>query len=132
MKITVFAITVFLLPNIYTYFQNNELSSSIGRGRILYQDFCITCHLPNGTGTKSIIPPLANSNFLVNNRTESIRAVMYGQKGNIIVNNIAYNGLMPAPGLEDDEVVDVLNYIMHSWGNDAPIMTAKEVKTIKK
>ncbi|MBK9734030.1 MAG: cytochrome c [Saprospiraceae bacterium] len=132
MKIIILAISVLFLPNLSPYFQNDELSSSIGKGKLLYQDFCITCHLPNGMGTKSVVPPLANSDFLIKNRSESIRSVKYGQKGNIMVNGIAYNGLMPAPGLDDDEVVDVLNYITHSWGNDLPIFTEKEIKTIKK
>ena len=32
--------------------QNIELSESIKRGKLLYQDFCVRCHLPDGKGQK--------------------------------------------------------------------------------
>jgi mono/diheme cytochrome c family protein len=34
--------------------QNIELSESIKRGKLLYQDFCVRCHLPNGKGQEGI------------------------------------------------------------------------------
>jgi len=38
---------------------------------------------------------------------------------------------MPSPGLEDEEIADVMNYILHSWGNTSDRMvTPKEVSTI--
>ena len=36
-------------------------------------------------------------------------------------------------GLDDNEVADVMNYILNSWGNKSDkIVTVKEVKTISK
>ena len=34
------------------------------RGQMLYVDFCVRCHLPDGTGETGLIPPLANADFL--------------------------------------------------------------------
>jgi mono/diheme cytochrome c family protein len=40
---------------------------------------------------------------------------------------------MPAMGLTDQEVADVMNYIMTSWSNkQTKIVTEKEVAAIKK
>jgi mono/diheme cytochrome c family protein len=40
---------------------------------------------------------------------------------------------MPAMGLTDQEVADVMNYIMTSWNNkQTKIVTVKEVAAIKK
>lgn len=112
--------------------QNDDLNKSMTRGKAIYTDFCITCHKTNGEGTLKFFPPLAKSDFLVNNREESIKSVKYGQKGKITVNGVDYNGLMPNPGLEDEEVADVLNYIMNSWGNKSDkIVTRAEVKGVK-
>jgi mono/diheme cytochrome c family protein len=70
---------------------------------------------------------------LVKYREESIRSVKYGQKGKIKVNGIEYNGTMPLPGLKDEEIVDVMNYIMNSWGNKSDkSVTISEVKSLIK
>jgi mono/diheme cytochrome c family protein len=113
--------------------QSNELQESINRGNDIYSDFCISCHLPNGKGAKHSYPPLADSDYLKNNRDASIKGIKYGLKGEIIVNGDIYNNYMPPMGLGDDEIADVMNYINHSWGNkNGKIVTEKEVGKIKK
>lgn len=113
--------------------QTDPLKESIKRGREIYTDFCMSCHLPNGEGVENIYPPLAKSDYLIKNREESIRGIKYGQEGEIIVNGKTYNTVMAALGLSDDEVADVMNYITNSWGNkNDKIVTKKEVSNIKK
>ena len=102
-------------------------------GKEIYTDFCIQCHGANGKGDAKNFPPLAGSDWLTTKRTQSIAAVKFGQSGAIIVNEKAYNGSMPAMGLSNDEIADVMNYVMTSWGNkQSKILTAKEVETITK
>jgi mono/diheme cytochrome c family protein len=113
--------------------QDPMLKASIERGRDVYNDFCVTCHLGNGDGTKGIIPPLAKSDYLLNKRIESIRAVKYGQQGKIKVNGVEYNGIMANQQLTDEEVADVMNYILNSWGNKGKkTVTVEEVRSVKK
>jgi mono/diheme cytochrome c family protein len=117
----------------FSFIQDTELSKSMARGKDVFNDFCIVCHKPNGEGTEKIFPPLAKSDFLVKYREESIRSVKYGQNGKIKVNGIEYNGNMPLPGLTDEEIADVMNYILNSWGNKSKkIVTINEVKSISK
>ena len=94
-----------------------QLKVSINSGKIVYNDMCITCHMANGEGVPRAFPPLAGSDYLRNNQTESIKAVKYGMSGEIVVNNITYNSAMAPLGLSDKEVADVMNYINNSWGN---------------
>lgn len=109
-------------------FQDKELEESISRGADIYSDFCINCHMANGEGVEKTFPPLAKSDFLLNKREESIRGVKYGQQGYILVNGVAYNNIMPPMGLEDEEIADVMNYILNSWGNKSDsIVTPEEV-----
>ncbi|NER12121.1 c-type cytochrome [Leptobacterium flavescens] len=113
--------------------QDNKLKESIERGSAVYEDFCVTCHLPTGKGVTGSFPPLAESDYLIKNREESIRGIKYGQKGEITVNGKKYNGFMAPLGLADDEVADVMNYILNSWGNKSDkIVTEEEVAKIKK
>lgn len=38
--------------------QDKELKESMQRGKEIYTDFCITCHLANGEGVENTFPPL--------------------------------------------------------------------------
>ncbi|MGS2761701.1 c-type cytochrome [Sinomicrobium sp. M5D2P9] len=122
-----------LVSSFFMLRQEKELEESIENGKDIYTDFCVTCHLPNGKGVEKAFPPLADSDYLLNNREASIRAVKYGQSGEITVNGITYNNSMAPLGLTDEEVADVMNYILNSWGNTSEEMvTTEEVSHIEK
>ena len=114
-------------------FKDPALEESMQRGSEIYADFCVTCHLEKGEGVAGTFPPLANSDYLMGNREASIRGVKYGQKGELVVNGVTYNNVMAPLGLEDEEVADVMNFILNSWGNSSDRMvTLEEVEAIKK
>ena len=99
--------------------QEKPLKQSILDGEEIYQDFCLQCHLDNGKGVENAFPPLAKSDYLQNNIEASIRGIKYGLRGEIAVNGNTYNGVMVNQGLDEEEVADVMNYILNSWGNKA-------------
>lgn len=110
-----------------------ETKESISRGAEIYNNFCASCHLSGGEGIAGVFPPLKDSNWLSEKRKKTIRAVKYGLDGPISVNGEAYDNLMPALGLTDEEVADVLNYVFNSWGNRVgPPVTKEEVAAIEK
>lgn len=125
---------ILLLFPLFAFSQKDSLSISIENGRILYDDFCIRCHLPNGKGQIGIIPPLAKSDFLYEHMEESIKALKFGGiDGEIIVNGVKYNSRMEKMGLYNDEIADVMNYILNSWGNKSDLMITEEyVDKLKK
>ena len=127
-------VVILLLFPLFLFSQKDSLSISIENGKIVYDDFCIRCHLPNGKGQIGIIPPLANSDFLYEHMEESIKALKFGGiEGEIIVNGVKYNSRMENMGLYDEEIADVMNYILNSWGNKSDIMITQEyVKKLKK
>lgn len=113
--------------------QDAKLLESKARGKEIYADFCMQCHLPDGKGSPNVFPPLAGSDWLINKRTESIYSIKYGLNGPIEVNGKTYNSAMTSLGLEDEEIADVMNYIMNSWGNtQEKIVTVEEVTKVKK
>jgi len=114
-------------------FQDPALEESMQRGSEIYADFCVACHLEKGEGVANTFPPLAESDYLVKNREASIRGVKYGQQGEIVVNGVTYNNAMAPLGLEDEEVADVMNFVMNSWGNtQEKMVTIEEVEAIQK
>lgn len=128
MKYFLFGYTILVALLVLKLPQDKELSESIKRGQTVYSDFCISCHMEKGEGVPYTFPPLAKSDYLASNREASIRGVKYGQRGEITVNGVVYNNTMMPMGLEDQEIADVLNYVMNSWGNsqDKPV-TPEEV-----
>ncbi|WP_299390010.1 cytochrome c [uncultured Gelidibacter sp.] len=112
--------------------QTPELKESMARGAVVYENFCMNCHMPNGEGIPKAFPPLAKADYLMKKRQESIKAVKYGLSGEITVNGVVYNSSMAALGLSDNEVADVMNYVLNSWGNDdGKIVTPSEVSKIE-
>ncbi|NNK40025.1 MAG: cytochrome c [Winogradskyella sp.] len=112
---------------------DKTLYNSQNEGQLIYEDFCVTCHLPNGEGVPKAFPPLANSDFLRNNQEASIRGIKYGMSGKIVVNGITYNTAMAPMGLTDKEVADVMNYINTAWGNTIDnVVTESDVSKISK
>ena len=111
----------------------DQKSESYLRGKDVYNDFCVTCHLSNGKGVPGNFPPLDGSNWLTRKRTESIHAIKYGLSGPIEVNGENYNSVMVPMGLNDQEVADVMNYIGNTWSNaiKKPV-TVDEVAAVKK
>lgn len=111
----------------------DQKSESYKRGKEIYSDFCVTCHLPNGQGIPGTFPPLDGADWLTEKRKESIHAVKFGLKGPITVNGVEYNSVMAPMGLTNEEVADVMNYINNSWSNaiKEPV-TVEEVEAITK
>jgi mono/diheme cytochrome c family protein len=110
----------------------DELKASMTRGKELYMESCVTCHLANGEGVKGTFPPLAKADFLTKYPEKSIQAVKFGMRGAIQVNGMPYNNAMPPSGFADDEIADVMNYIRNSFGNKNPtLVTEKIVAAVK-
>ena len=92
------------------------------RGSKLYKSKCATCHKKDGTGRGKNFPPLANSDYLMQFREESIKAVKYGLDKEIIVNGKTYNNRMKPIKLDDTQIADVMNFVMNSWKNSSEKM----------
>lgn len=115
------------------YQNKGDLQKSINRGKEVYTDFCMQCHLATGKGDLINFPPLDGSDWLTKKRKQSIHAVKYGQTGEVIVKGKKFNNIMPPLGLSDQEVADVLNYVMNSWSNkQKKMVTLEEVKAVAK
>lgn len=86
-----------------------------------------------GEGVPEVFPPLAKADYLTKTPEKAIHAIKFGLQGKIIVNGVAFDNQMPSPGLDNDEIADVMNYISNSWGNSSEkkIVTEKMVEAIK-
>lgn len=112
--------------------QDFDLKKSIVRGQDIYSMQCLSCHMDNGEGLEGVYPPLAKSDYLMADKARSIREILHGVSGEIMVNGKTYNGFMTGFDLTDEQVADVLNYIRNTWGNSGEVVTPGEVANVRK
>jgi len=110
---------------------SNELHPRFERGKDLYLHNCLVCHLANGQGVPSALPPLAGSDLLRGNLEAPIKAVVQGLSGPISVLGQNYNGAMPPVILRDEEVADVFTYVLNSWDNAGGAVSAATIKDVR-
>lgn len=94
---------------------------------------CAACHQSTGLGVPGAYPPLAGSEWLLNNPEVPIRIVLHGLQGPITVKGASFNNAMTPFGdqLSDAEIAAVISYERSSWGNKAAPITAAQVKAVR-
>ena len=100
------------------------------KGKRVYSQTCFACHQSEGQGMAGVFPSLAKSDYLLADRARAIRGVIKGQTGEMVVNGQKYNGVMPPVMLNDEQIAQVVTYVMNSWGNTGDIVTVEEVQKI--
>ncbi len=109
------------------------LEQQVAAGRALFNGTCSVCHQDNGAGLPDVFPPLAKSDYLQADRARAIAGVLNGRTGPITVNGKTYNSVMPPMSqLNDDEIANILTYVLNSWGNAGGHVTAAEVAQVRK
>jgi len=103
----------------------------IRMGKAVYAQNCAACHQPDGKGVAGAFPPLASSDYLNADMKRAIGVVKGGLSGEVTVNGQKFNSVMPALGLSDEDVANVLTYIYSSWGNSKKVVTPGDVKAVK-
>ena len=103
-----------------------SLEESMQVGQTVYMRLCFACHQADGKGIPGIFPPLANSDYLLEDVDRAINVVLRGMEGEIVVNGVTYNQVMPPQNLDNAETAHVLNYVLNSWGNTTAEMITPE------
>src|SRR5690606_31937390 len=98
-------------------------------GKQPYLDNCAACHQPDGKGLAGAFPPLAASDWLKGKTAAQVATtVLEGLQGEIVVNGVTYDSLMPAQShIGDADIAAITTYVLNSWGNPGGSITAAEV-----
>ncbi len=104
----------------------------IEAGKVLFAGTCSTCHQESGAGIEGVFPPLAGSDYLLEDPKRAIGVVVNGLSGPVKVNGKDYNSVMPPMSqLNDDAIANILTYVLNSWGNAGPAISAAEVADVR-
>lgn len=107
-------------------------AQQIAAGAVLYKGTCSTCHQESGAGLANVFPPLARSDYLLKDPKHAIEVMLNGLTGPITVNGASYNSVMPPMSqLNDDEIANILTYVLNSWGNTGPAISKQDVVEVR-
>lgn len=108
---------------------DNLQKDKVEGGKKIYTTYCAPCHQRNGKGAEGRFPPLTESSWVTGNPARLIGIILQGLQGNIEVNGVGYNGVMPQQNfLSDAEAAAVLTYVRENFGNKAGAITEEEIK----
>ena len=109
----------------------------LAKGKVVYNNVCSGCHQTSGMGTPGLFPPLAGSDWVLDEGPNRIiRIVLNGLQGPIKVNGKQYNNVMVGFDgvLSEEDVAAVLSYVRNAseWGNEAgTLVTPEQVSAVK-
>ncbi len=106
-------------------------SAAFEHGKEVYAKICVTCHQRDGRGMPGVFPPLAHSDFLMEDTERAIRVLIEGLQGPITVNGQAFDGVMPDFSLTDEEIAAVLSYVRGSFGNSGSALSPDDVRRVR-
>ena len=108
-----------------------QASANHFEGLQLYNKKCKVCHQGSGLGYPNTFPPLAKSDFLLN-KEATIKQILDGASGEMVVNGVTYTGVMqPFNQLSDKEIVQLLDFVYNSWGNTPVEITENQVSSLR-
>ena len=109
-----------------------SLEDQVKAGEALFAGTCSTCHQPDGKGLPGVFPPLAGSDYLAHGNDALVKVVLNGLSGPVTVNGQDYNSVMPPMSqLTDDEVANILTYVLNSWDNPGGRVRKDDVARIR-
>ena len=109
------------------------VDQQVKAGAALFNGTCSVCHQNSGEGIANVFPPLAKSDYLAADKQRAIGVPLNGLTGPITVNGQSYNSVMPPMSqLNDDEIANILTYVLNSWGNPGGHVSASEVQQVRK
>lgn len=109
-----------------------SLKTSVDHGKLVYLQYCLTCHQGDGSGVPNMNPPLVKTTWVLGSKNVLIQQILKGSHGKVEIDGDTFHNTMPPMAqLSDQQIADVLTYVRHNFGNKASAVTAAEVKAIR-
>ena len=107
-------------------------------GKKHFDALCASCHGPDGKGVMSpdgkmkMAPSFIESPTVLGSKDVITRIALHGLTGPLRGKNYMGGLMMPLKSNDDKYIASVLTYVRKSFGNNADMITAKEVAEIRK
>lgn len=134
LKTSIIAFTTLLFVAACDFKQEQmHAALNIQHGFELYNVHCANCHQADGSGLARLIPPLKNSDWLIQNRNRLPGIIKYGIKEELWVNGQSYTLPMPADTtLTNEEITKIANFVMVKFTASENYFTETETAQLLK
>ncbi len=106
-----------------------EATLDLTAGKTVYDAKCSVCHGAEGAGIAGTFPPVAGADYLT--KETAIAVALKGLEGENTINGETYSTPMAPVEMTDQEVVDVCNFVLNSFGNSLGTVTLEDVTKAK-
>jgi mono/diheme cytochrome c family protein len=111
---------------------DTELREELKAGKMVYDSYCLPCHMSNGMGAPGMNPPLAGTEYVLGDKERLIKVVLQGLNEPIEIKGEIYQNVMASHAfLSDQQIADVLTFVRQSFGNDASAINPDEVREVR-
>lgn len=101
-------------------------------GRVLYNQICAVCHMPDGSGSGQMQPPLMGSSVVAGDPAQAIAVVLHGPAEVLPKNRPKYENVMPAFSfMADKDIAEILTYVRAAFGKNASAISAGDVAAVR-
>jgi mono/diheme cytochrome c family protein len=108
------------------------MKASMERGKIVYANVCLACHMADGGGVQNMNPPLIRTSYVLGSKIALINIVLHGFNEDVEIDGKTYSNTMsPHDNLTDRQIADVLTYVRRNFGNKAVAVKAAEVSKVR-
>ena len=105
-------------------------AAQMAKGKAIYEEKCIVCHMADAKGVAGAFPPLAQSDYLLKDKVRAVEQTFNGSHEEMVVNGVTYNMPMTPQVDTKEDAVAVINYVLNNFGNDGGYVTMEEVKDV--
>jgi len=113
--------------------EKSGLEAQLALGEQIYNEKCIVCHQADAKGIKGAFPPLANSDYLVEDLVRGVAQTLNGSNEEMIINGEKYNAPMTPQVETKEEAVAVINYVLKQFNGftEDQMVTLDDVKDVE-
>ncbi len=103
------------------------------RGSQVYFEYCVSCHMYDGSGHNKAMPSLAGNPIVMDKDPSSLINLTLNGSLRIVVGDEADTFDMPyfRRLLDDKQIADVVTYMRKAWGHSASEVSTKQVTTVR-
>lgn len=102
-------------------------------GSQTYYEYCVSCHLYDGSGHGEFMPPLAGNPVVMDPDASSLINLTLNGSLRVVIGGEPETYDMPYfHGLLDDQqIADVVTFMRNAWGHDASAVSLEQVSEIR-
>lgn len=109
----------------------SEIPEEYALGKEIFDTKCVVCHLADGNGMPGAFPPIANSDYLLEDPIRGINQTLNGSHEEMVVNGATYNAPMTPQVDTKEEALAVINYVLKYFNDTDVQLTMDDIAGIE-